>query len=348
MTKKAKLITIISSAVAALALVILTICLVVANSNREKTNQTIISITSGTQVHLVLNANDKVTQAVPLSNEAKGITLSNSITGLKYIDAVQLLVKKNVEAGYINAETDGYTVQVSIGGDKKDYSKLQNEIVNAINSYFDQVGIIAGANVNISENLKQFVTELKPTAQGIDSKTNSQLMSQYTQIWEMVKDIRPSDYSAFFSAYDAEDAEYQRILTENPVAIEQRQAQIDALNVEINALQTEINALPDGEEKTNKQATLDSKIATRSAYYSNIDSLQTQYDRASINFTRNVETARGRYTINKDTYNLGFTSAYSENVNNCKTMLDNHLANFEANKTEVLNKINEYRESIKK
>lgn len=348
MTKKAKLITIITSAVAALALIILAICLSVANSNRENTNTTIVSVDAGSHIHFVLNGNDKVTRVVPLDDNAKGIALNNQMKNLKYADAVKLFVLKNTEAGYIDINTTGYTATVTLGGDKKNYSKLQNELVSSINGYFDQMGIIAGANVTIKDNLVDFVKELKPTAQKTEGKTNSELMTQYLKIFGLVEDIRPSDREAFYNSYDTYDQEYQTTITEKPNEIADIEKYISTLTEEINALTTEISNLPDGDDKTAKQNELNEKIALRNNRYATIDSIQTEIDYAEKTLNQKVANARSTYVNNKETINNGLTDTYNANITANKDIIDSHTENFNNNKSDIQSKITDYRNSINK
>lgn len=348
MTKKAKLITIITSAVVAVALIILAICLSVANSRRENTNTTIVSVEAGSHIHFVLNGNDKVTRVVPLDDNAKGIALNNKMSNLKYIDAVKLFVTKNTEAGYIDINTSGYTATVTLGGDKKNYSKLQNELLNAINGYFDQMGIIAGTKVTIKDNLADFVKELKPTAQNTETKNNSGLMTQYLTIYNLVEDIRPSDRNAFYIAYDKYDADYQEIVTERPKEIAEIEEYIATLNEEINALTTEISNLPDGDEKTAKQTELNEKITLRNNRYTTIDNLQDEIDSAENTLNQKVAIVRNTYIANKNSINNELTTTYNANVTANTEIIANHKDNFNSNKADYTSKITEYRNSINK
>lgn len=346
MSKKAKLITIISSAVVAVALLTLVICLVVANNNREKTNISILYCNAGSEVQLVLNQNDKVTNVVPLTNDAKGITLNSNLKGLKYDEAVELFVKKNVESGYIDIDTDGYTIQITLGGDKKDYSKMQKELVKDINAYLDEMGIIAGAKVETTNSLKTLVQMLKRTAKGVDTKNNSQLMTQYLSIWSLVEDMMPNDYESFFKYYDEKDKEREDKINNATDVINDRNSEIETLNTEITNLQNEINNLPDGEEKTNKQKTLDEKIKKRSTCYSNIDTAQNDIDNAESVFTRYVIEHKNLLTENKDKNNRNLINANSNAIIANRTNLETHKTTFEKSKQDILELIKAYRESI--
>lgn len=331
MSKKAKLITIITSATVAVALIVLAICLIVANNNREKTNYSIISCTAGSSAHLVLNANDKVMDIVPLTDEAKGITLNNSFEGLKYSDAIKLFVTKNVEAGYIDVNTDGYTVKITIGGCKKDYSKYQSAMKNDVNNYLSDMGIIAGAKVETKSSLESIVKELKETA-NTDKLSNKELIAKYVIIADLIKDILPSNYSNFFTGYDNYNTQYNTTIQECDDEIKSKQTLIDELN-------KEIKNLPEGEEKTAKQQQVD-------MYQSNIERMQIDRNNAYTKLNRQVSQLQDTLTASKDANNNSLTTAYKTNISTNSSILEAHKQTFESNKQATKNLIDAYRKSI--
>lgn len=332
MSKKAKLITIISSATVAVALIVLTICLIVANNNREKTNYSIISCTAGTSAHLVLNANDKVTDIVPLTDEAKGLALSNEFVGLKYADAVKLFVTKNVEAGYIDVNTEGYTVKITIGGCKKNYDNYTKTMKSDINDYLSNMGIIAGAKVEAKTSLADTVKELKSTAQNTDKSTNKELIEKYETLADMVENILPSLYSKFFDSYDNYDNAYKETLADCDALIKSREELIAELN-------KEIANLPNGTEKTNKQ----NEIAT---YQLNIENAQDVRDSAENKLRIQVADLISTYSINKDKDNTNLTTQYKADMTANEATLTAHKTDFESNKQATLDKIDAYRKTI--
>lgn len=349
MTKKAKLITIITSAVLAVALITLAICLIVANSNREKTETSIVTCSINPQVQFVLNGNDKVMTAVALNDEAKGIVLSASFEGMKYSDALNLFVSKSVDAGYLDINTAGTTISISFSGLKEDYTKLKDTVVKEINKYFDDNGIIAGVIAGI-EDLKDSVKTLKPTANNVDDESDQELMEHYLNIWENVKDIKPSNFASFFNAYDITYNEYLDTIESSREAIELREQEIAVLDTEIATLQAEVNALAEGSaERIAKQAELNAKLLEKQIKNTNIQTLQKLIDSDAYNnfiteFSRILES----YTNNKANEATALKNLFEQKVKDAKASIDEHKAEFEANKAETLAKIEEYRKSLEK
>lgn len=212
MSKRAKLITIITSAVVAVTLIILAVCLVVANNKREKTETTIMSLSVNPSIQFVLNGNDKVMNVVSLNNDGKMLELKGEFTGLKADEAVRVFVKLSVEAGYISADTTGTQVDITLSGLNKNYKGLKDKVIKSANDYFDENGIIAGAVVSIENSLKDSVLKLKSTANGLEDETEAELMKHYLQIAELVDGMLPADISTFFDAYDKAWATYEEEL----------------------------------------------------------------------------------------------------------------------------------------
>ena len=216
MTKKAKLITIITSAVVAVALIVTAICLIVANANRkkeyelrEKTATSIMTCETNPSVQFVLNGNDKVMRVVALNNDGKALELNGEFIGLTAEDAAELFVKITTKAGKISLDitASGTTVTITFSGSKQDYSEMSKSVVNKVNKFFDENGIIAGAKSQIEE-LKESVKRLKPTASDVDTKTLDELFTQYDNIANLVSKVIPDNMASFYAKYDELNAEY--------------------------------------------------------------------------------------------------------------------------------------------
>lgn len=331
MSKKAKLITIITSVAVAVALIVLTICLIVANNNREKTCCSIASITAGTSIHLVLNENDKVLDVVALDDQAKGIALNNNLEGMKYAEAVKLFVTKNVEAGYLDANTEGYSIKIAINGNRKDYSKYQKSMKESVNNYLSDMGIVAGTRVS-NLTLASIVKELKPTAQNTDTLSSKELLAKYTTIVTLIENVLPSNYAELFDVYDALDNDYNTTVREASDLISTRRQQIADL-------EAEIANLPEGDEKNTKLQTIET-------YEANIESAQRSLDSAEQTLTNDVGELVTLRSRNKDKENQALSDAYNANVTSNSAVLDAHKSAFENDKQTTLDKIDAYRKTI--
>ena len=326
MTKKAKLITIITSAVVAVALIVTAICLIVANANRkkeyelrEKTATSIMTCETNPSVQFVLNGNDKVMRVVALNNDGKALELNGEFIGLTAEDAAELFVKITTKAGKISLDitASGTTVTITFSGSKQDYSEMSKSVVNKVNKFFDENGIIAGAKSQIEE-LKESVKRLKPTASNVDTKTLDELFTQYDNIANLVSKVIPDNMASFYAKYDELNAEYLK-----------KEAEINSY---IKQWKDAIALLPKGSDEIAK---LNAKITSTQK------TLSDYYDF----FVNQVNDALPSAEILQNALNT-LKAQFEQKINDFKATFDAHKTEFENNKTEFEQKIKEFRDSL--
>lgn len=318
MSKKAKIITIITSAVVAVALIVLAICLIVANNNREKTETSIMTCQTNPSIQFVLNGNDKVMRVVALNNDGKALELNGSFIGLKADEAAELFVKLSTESGKIQVDTTGTTVTISFSGLKDDYTSLKDKAVSKVNSYFDEKGIIAGA-IGKVETLKESLLTLKPTASDVESKTEQQLMEQYKKVADVVDDLVPDGMNAFYEQYDKFYAQY----------LEAKKEYEDGI-----AYQKElIESLPEGYTKAQCEAA--------------IEALERAWNLAQNTFVQSVENYKPTAESLKQTFNT-LRDDFATLITDYKAELEKHQTEFEKNKAEIEQKIADFRAGLNK
>ncbi len=318
MSKKAKLITIITSAVVAVALIVLAICLVVANNNREKTQTSIMTCSTNPSIQFVLNGNDKVMRVVALNNDGKALELNASFVGLKAEDAAELFVKLSTESGKIQVNTTGTTVTISFSGLKEDYSKLKDKAVSKVNSYFDEKGIIAGAIGNV-ESLKESLLKLKSTASDVETKTEQELMKQYQKVADAVSKIVPNEMENFYKKYDEFYAQY----------LKAKKDYEDGLTY----WQELMKSLPEG--------------CTEEKCKSAIDSLAKSWTSAQELFKKNVAGLAPTVESLQQAFNT-LRNDFAKLITEYKAELEKHQTEFANNKAEIKQKIADFRASLNK
>ena len=314
MSKKAKLITIIVSAVLAVALITLAICLVVANNNRENTKTSIMTCSVNPQVQFVLNGNDKVMEVVALNEEGKSITLNAKFEGMKGEDAVTLFVTMSTESGYLNLT--GGKATITISGLKNDYSKLTEKAVANINKYFDDNGIIAGAVAKV-EDLKDAVKTLKSTAGNIDNESPEELLEHHTKIVDQIKDLDVSKLNDFYAQYDEFYKEYNDKITE--------------LNELISNAEKSIELLPEGSAK--------------SAMQQQLSQWKKEIGDAQNLFTNSVENIKNRMEASEALLN-NLKAIYNTRVEETKAALDACKDNLSKDSAAVRKAIEDFRATL--
>lgn len=323
MTKRKKLITIIVSCVLAVALIATAVILIVANSNREKTETSIMSCSVNPEIQFVLNGNDKVMRVIALNGDGEDIAINGEFVGLKADKAAELFIKLSTEAGYIDVDTTGTRVDVTLTGLKNDYNKLKDQIVSSINGYFDENGIIAGAVAKIDEDIKNTILELKSTAKNMENKDDQALMKHYLDIVKMIDNdnfrIKGSELVAFFSGYDG--------------AVETYQATVEQIETVLADVKEQIDALAD------KNSTLATTLQQRISTLENeINKARTAFNTTIGNLAKNLKST--------ETYIEQTKTAFQASLTELADEIADHKAAFQANKADTLAKIETYRASL--
>ena len=323
MTKQKKLILIIVSCILAVALITTAVLLIIANSNREKTETSIMSCSVNPSVQFVLNGNDKVMRVIALNNDGEEISMNGEFVGLKADKAAELFIKLSTEAGHIDIDSEeGTRVDITLTGLKDDYTKLKNQVVASVNKYFDDNGIIAGAVAKIDEDIKNTITKLKSTAQNMDNKSDAELMEHYMAIVELIDDserkIKAIELNTFFTGYDRAVETYQNAMNDIADAIEEIQAQL--AGVTDSTVITELNR----------------RISTLQGQESN--KARSAYITALSNLYKNIKIT--------DDYIQSVNNRFETNVNAFADDLAAHRAAFNTNKAATQAKIDAYRATL--
>ena len=323
MTKAKKLSIIIVSVVLAIALITTAIVLIIVNNNnkkREQTETTIMTCSVNPKVQFILNGNDKVMKVVALNSDGQDIALNGEFVGLKAEQAAELFISLSTETGLIDIDTTGTKVEIIFSGLKNDYNNLKNKVVESVNGYFDKNGIIAGAVAKIDEDLKNAIYEIKETANTTD-KSDEELMAHYLKLVNLIKSenytIDAQYLDIFFNAYDSAEA----ICNE---ATEYYNSQIELLTEQLEGV-TDTSILNDLQDEINRHKEL-------------IISADGDLQRAvSLQITARKLTEE---QITK------LTNEFQTKLTNYQADIADHLTSFNNNKTEIQQKIAEYRNSL--
>ena len=304
---------------------------IIIQNNKNKTAETVMTCKVNPQVQFLLNKNDKVMSVVALNDEGQEIIVKAEFEGKTAEEASKLFIELATEAGYIELSTAGTEVNVDFNGTKKDYAKLQESVVNSINSYFDEKGIIAGAVATISEDLKTAINNIKATGEDLSEKTNEELLAKYQEVSKEVEDISYTLRSTFYSALETLETTYES----TKASIED---QIEDLKKSVDDAQKKLDNAEDF-LKDSLQPALD--LAK-----SNLENAEKSLKTATENFEKNYKELKEKYiSLSEDAFNQ-LKDAINEKIENHKTALSEHQANFEENKDAIQAKINEYRNSL--
>lgn len=101
-----------------------------------------ISVSINPEIGLVTNENGKVMDVITLNKDADVLMSDINIEGKSVDEAVEEIVADSVEAGYIDVNTEGKEVLVSVDGEnEKRGVTLFEKIESKVNQYFKNKGI---------------------------------------------------------------------------------------------------------------------------------------------------------------------------------------------------------------
>ncbi|MGN1227147.1 MAG: hypothetical protein ACI4TX_00725 [Christensenellales bacterium] len=335
-----------------IVLVGLIVSLIILNNNgNQSTPTSTVEMSVNPAVELVVDSNNKVV-SVNYENEDAEIIFSKDVLVGKSIEEVaRMFVKNATEAGYIDVNTDGTTVTITVNGiSAEDIEKLENKIISTVNKYFDENGIIAGAVSGIKEDVKALADELGVTvekyrlmlkAKGEDAKIKLEDLKDKTE--KELMDMINSNIEEMKGVALEKKAELEKRYNElyNTMKSKQEQAlgfiseyfSIEGLSIdEIKAQIQKSTIIPE-----NMKASL----------IANLDSVKENIKGFETDFKNDYEKAKNQIKEDSKAVYEAYKTQMNDKINLAKSTINAHKAYFDENKAEIENKIQEYRNSLK-
>ena len=315
----------------------------------------------------VLNDKNCVVSVNCLNDDAQIVLQGTDFVGMTAEEAAQTLVKISTEAGYIQVDKYGnattaegetsvnITLSVSTGVDTE---KLEQSIVDSVNKYFDDNGIIYGAICSKIEGFESALKQLGVDASDYANKTEAEMLELANKRAKELENIALESRDSFNEKYNAlkEKFDVQALedaITDAQTQIDEVQAKIDEYQAKINEYQDSIKALPDGDLKDKAQAGLDKYNKLLNTAKDKLKELNKQLDEAKKNLkdTMNKLQAELDKTIEqleKDSEEIYKTAkeTLQKKYDEYKAKLDEHKAYFEQNKEQIQDYIKTYREGL--
>ena len=271
-------------------------------------------------IQFVLDQNNKVMQVNYLNQDAEAIFKEVNFNGKSADEAAQLFVKLCTEAGFIDVKTIGTKVEITLSSDNpENYTDLQEKITNKVDEYFDENGIIAGAVTKINTKLAEAVQKIGVKASELKNKTTKEIFNLYQEQSNYIKDIAVSLQSSLFEFIDD--------LKQTTFSL------LDSWEATINQLEDRIN-------NSNISA------AQKSAAQKELDRVKKLYNENKNSFKKmvndKIETLK---QMSKEIFKQAKTelAKIKETV---KTAIADYKIYYEQNKTEIDQKILNYRASL--
>jgi hypothetical protein len=272
------------------------------------------------EVQFVLNKSNNVVSVNYLNSQAEILLSDEEVVGKSAEDASNIYVELCVEAGYIDVDTTGTTVNITLSCDSNvDLSKLQESIENRVDKYFDENGIIGATLAKTSDKITDEIEKAGISASELEGKTTSEALAYLQESSEKLEDV----------AYSLK-TEYYTFLESKKLV----QDEIKSLNQNINDLKAQINS------NSSLSITLKAQITAQ------IEALQVEYDKKVSEFNDSVEKEIKMLQEKSKAIFEQAKADCKELREQTKAVIAAHKDAFSKNKTDVKSKIDAYRKIV--
>ncbi|MBQ7977104.1 MAG: hypothetical protein IJ301_00690 [Clostridia bacterium] len=167
----------------AVAVLVVAIVLVIVFTGKSEA-KAVMQLEANPGVQLVLDNNNKVVGEVALNADGEELLANVSFMGLSATVAAEKFAQTSAEMDKMNNSTTSTpaagkstTVVISISADDAEaYAKLAQNAKAAVNNYFSENGIFAGAVTSVNENIDDAISELGVSAKEYANMTNAEML----------------------------------------------------------------------------------------------------------------------------------------------------------------------------
>lgn len=329
--------------------IFLVVCLVAAALvmflPKNNTANSIMQCSTNPNVQFVLDSKNQVIRVNCANSDAEILVSTTNFKGMSAEEAAKKFAELCVQANYLPYNTSGQTITITIyGNEGEDFSEIKNSVKKAVNSYFDENGIIAGAICEISNNFEQALTNIGANASELAGKSKEEILNFIEDTTKNVEDIALSLRDSFYTQYNQLKAQFN---VENLTkVVDNIIAQIESEQQRIDSLQKEIDKMPDGIEKIAQQAVLDGYKTALQTLETELEDAKKDLATAIKNFEaeldKKIEELKKR---SEEAYNTA-KQTLKNKIDEYKTQIEEHKKAFESNKEDIKAQIDAYRQSI--
>ncbi len=300
--------------------VIITAALLIIFLPKNQTPKAVMELNVNPNVQFLLDQNNKVMAVNYLNDDAQTLLKDTNFNGKSAEQAAQLFVKLSTEAGFIEISTSGTRVDVTISCETpEELTQLKDKIIEKINYYFDENGVIAGAVVNITNNVNDAIQKIGIQAKDTIDKTNQELLELYNETSKDIKDIALCFQNELITfIQDLKDNAFSDM-----VVLEDR---IDSLMEQIE----NSNIADEIKQELEKQ----------------LDTIKTEYNKRVDEFNKYIQDKIDELKEKSEEIYNQARKQLQQHKQNCKQLIEQHKEYFRNNKEDIQNAINEYRESL--
>lgn len=348
---KGKVIALASLVVVLVGLIVALIIITNNVNKQSKTPNAVVEMSVNPQVELVVSENDKVLSVNYRNADAEIIFSESDLVGKNIEEVAKMFVEQATKAGYIDVDTTGTTVTITVEGKVAEkVKKLEEKIINKVNEYFDENGIIAGAIASAKADVANLANELGVTVE----KYYLMLKAQALDTSLKLEDLKNETMQQLMDRINAKVEEFKGIATEKKALVEQKfnelyqtyetqkqavlsflSAMVDTNGLTFDEIVAKIQNAENIPEKTKETL-----ITQLNAVKDRIEEFENTFKTEYNNY---VETIKAE---SKKVYEAHKTELNNK-IESAKLAIEQHKAQFESDKKAVNEKIKNYRDSLK-
>ncbi len=327
------------------------------NYNSQKPYGTVQFVTNPS-VTMVINDNDRVIALKYDNQDAETLLADTNLLGKTIDEVAQIYVQLCCEAGFIDTSysSSGQSVDVVVSNTSSaKVQEIKSRVINIMNDYFDENGVIAGAVDTTMQNLQAQADLLEVdinkyimildvvsitddyTQTQLAEMSESELLDTIVELYHIVDGIAYVYYSEYSGLHDRYAQEYSGAIQDVIASINsatQNQFELDV------TLQTDADSFI--EQIENSSLAQDVKDSCTQI----INSAREQINTALSNAKSNLEDNRAEIIENSKDAIENSKNLLEGRLDSYQKSFDANLEYFNAHKNEVLQKIDSYRNSL--
>lgn len=316
----------------------------------------VMTLETNPQIQLVLDQNNKVMSVNAINEDGEQLMLSVNFVGLsaeeaaeKFADAATkyLSNKNSSNTLYLNEVNGNLNVNITIACEdatSEKYTELKNNVINSVNNYYKEAKIMAGAVVNITEDIEAEIQKLGYTISNYANKTYEEIMADVNYIADELESVAIANRDQIFSKYQELKTSFSNMFN--------LEDQINAYKADLAEYKTELAQAKEDLKNASEieKITINATISTIEASIEQIESLLNtiieQYKDLKADYDEQIETFVNQVKTQSETLLNQIKTSVKTAMENGKTILDNFTTEMEQKGESLITSIEQYQNSL--
>lgn len=298
---------------------------------KPKNNQAsaIMTLQTNPEIQLVLDQNNKVMSVNAINSDGESLIMNVNFVGKSAEEAAKLFAEVSTNYGKIDLNTSGQSVNITIACEdetNQKYTELKTKVANKVNNYFKEIGVIAGAMVNVTENITAEVEKLGVDINEYANKTYKEIITDVESTYKELEGVALNLRDSLFTHIDSLKTTFSTMFN---------------LEDQIADLTTQINNL---DLKTEIGKAMKDSLSNQIAQFKN------QYKTLKAQYEENIDEFVEQLKENSESTLATIKSEINTAIENGKITVQNHINAFknlnESAKNAIIADIETFQNSL--